>query len=132
MFSGIKVGLSFETEKIVNLQDSATHYGSGMVDVFATPAMIALMEKTALECVNHILPEGYTTVGTEIHIHHIKATPIGNKVKCKALVTEVDRRKIVFEVIAEDESGKIGFGTHTRFIIDQDEFSGQYTVVSRK
>ena len=122
MFDDIKVGLSYETEKIVEPQDSATHYGSGMVEVFATPAMIAFMEKTALECVNHLLPVGYTTVGTELHIQHIKATSIGNKVKCKALVTEVDRKKIVFEVIAEDESGKIGFGTHTRFIIDEAEF----------
>ncbi|PKP35802.1 MAG: hypothetical protein CVU00_00560 [Bacteroidetes bacterium HGW-Bacteroidetes-17] len=125
MFAELKVGLSYETEKIVEPQDSATHYGSGMVEVFATPAMIAFMEKTALECVNHLLPVGYTTVGTELHIQHIKATPIGNKVKCKALVTGIDRKKIVFEVIAEDESGKIGFGTHTRFIINQVEFMGK-------
>lgn len=122
MFDEIKVGLSFETEKPVGQQDSATYYGSGMVDVFATPAMIALMEKTALECINHLLPEGFTTVGIEIHVQHMKATPIGKKVNCKAIVTDVDRKKIVFEVIAEDESGKIGFGTHTRFIIDEAEF----------
>ena len=122
MFDDIKVGLSFETEKIVGQQDSATHYGSGMVEVFATPAMIAFMEKTALECVNHLLPEGFTTVGTELHIQHVKATSIGKKVNCKALVTEVDRKKIIFEVIANDENGKIRFGTHTRFIINQAEF----------
>lgn len=122
MFDDIKVGLSFESEKIVGFQDAATHYGSGMIEVFATPAMIAFMEKTALECVNHFLPDGYTTVGTELHIQHVKATPIGNKVKCKAVVTEVDRKKIVFEVIAEDEKGKIGFGSHTRVIINQAEF----------
>ncbi|MBU1011724.1 MAG: thioesterase family protein [Bacteroidetes bacterium] len=125
MFDDIKVGLSFETEKIVSLQDSATNYGSGMVDVFATPAMIALMEKTALECVNHLLPVGYTTVGTELHIQHVKATPIGKKVNCKSIVTEVDRKKIIFEVSANDENGKIGFGIHTRFIIDQAEFMGK-------
>lgn len=122
MFAEIKVGLSFETEKIVGQQDSATHYGSGMVEVFATPAMIALMEKTALECVKHLLPEGLTTVGTELHIQHVKATPIGKKVTCKAIVIEFDRKKIIFEVIAYDENSKIGFGTHTRFIINQAEF----------
>ncbi len=122
MFPQIKTGLSFFIEKDVLPEDSATHYGSGLVEVYATPAMIALMEKTALECVNHLLPEGFTTVGTELKVQHTKPTAIGKKVKCTAKVVEVDRKKIVFEVSAEDEQGQIGFGTHTRFIIDQKVF----------
>ena len=122
MFSQIKVGLSAEKEKVVLQQDSATHFGSGLVEVFATPAMIAFMEYTALECVNHLLPEGYSTVGTELHIHHIKATAIGKNIKCRAIVIEIDSRKLVFEVSAEDKDVQIGFGTHTRFIIDQEKF----------
>ena len=93
MFSKIKLGLSAKISKKVLPQDSASFYGSGMVEVFATPAMIALMEKTALECVNKFLPEGYTTVGTELHIQHTKATAIGRMVKCFAEVIEMDGRK---------------------------------------
>ncbi len=122
MFPQIRTGLSFIIEKTILPEDSATHYGSGLVEVFATPAMIALMEKTALECVNHLLPESNTTVGTSISIKHTKATRIGKVVKCTARVVEVDRKKIVFELSAEDDQGQIGFGTHTRFIIDQAEF----------
>lgn len=122
MYPQIKVGLSHFIEKHVADDDSATAYGSGMVSVFATPAMIALMEKTALECVSNLLPKRCTTVGTQINVAHVKATAIGQKVKCSAKIIEIDRKKIVFEVNAEDEQGQIGFGTHSRFIIDQDAF----------
>ncbi len=122
MYPKIKIGLSHVIEKYVSDKDSATAYGSGMVEVFATPAMIALMEKSALECVNQLLPEGFTTVGIEINVQHMKATAIGKKVKSSAKIIEVDRKKIVFEVSTEDEQGQIGFGTHTRFIIDQAAF----------
>ena len=122
MFSKITEGLSHRIEKLVDPNDSATKYGSGMVEVFATPAMIAMMEKTALECVNNLLPEGHTTVGTEIKVQHSKATPIGKKVECEATIIEVDRKKIVFKVDAADEQGSIGNGTHTRFIINEADF----------
>lgn len=122
MFPQIKIGLSFFIEKLVTQQDSAKYYGSGLVEVFASPAMIAFMEKAALECVNHLLPEGFTTVGAEIKVKHIKATAVGKKVKCKATVIKIDNKKITFEITAEDEDAQIGFGTHTRFIINQAEF----------
>ncbi len=122
MISKIKTGLTFSIEKKVTTEDSATNYGSGLVEVFATPAMIALMEKTALECVNNLLPAGHTTVGTKISVHHIKATAIGKHVNCNARLIEIDRKRLVFEVKASDEEGEIGFGTHTRFIINQNEF----------
>ena len=80
MFSEIKTGLTHEIEKRVSSEDSATAFGSGMVEVFATPAMIALMEKTSLECVNRLLPDGFSTVGTEVNIQHLKATAIGKTV----------------------------------------------------
>jgi fluoroacetyl-CoA thioesterase len=122
MFSKITEGLTHRVEKLVGPNDSATKYGSGMVEVFATPAMIALMEKTALECVNHLLPDGHTTVGTEIKVKHTKATAIGKKVKCEVQIIEVDRKKLVFKVEAFDEQGSIGIGTHTRFIINEVDF----------
>lgn len=122
MFDNLKIGLSTSNNIVVQTSDSATAFGSGIVDVYATPAMIALMEKTALECVSLILPDGFTTVGTELHIHHIKATAVGKKVNCTAELIEIDRKKLVFEVRAKDEEGEIGFGKHTRFIIEQEKF----------
>ncbi len=122
MFQNIKPGLNNKIEKVVLPRDSAKRYGSGHIEVYATPAMIALMEQTSLGCVNFLLPEGYTTVGTEVKVQHIKATQIGKPVKCTARLIEVDRKKLVFEVHASDDQGEIGHGTHTRFIVEQEAF----------
>ncbi len=109
-------------EMIVEDQHSAKKVGSGSVDVFATPCMIALMENTAQTSIEDSLPEGYDTVGIEVNVKHIKGTPIGMNVRCETILKEVDRKRLVFEVVAYDEVGKIGEGTHTRFIINSDEF----------
>jgi len=122
MFENIQIGLVNKEEKLVILADSATAYGSGLVDVFATPAMIAFMERTAMNCVEEFLPTAFTTVGTHVNIIHNKATPIGMKVFCEAKVIEVEGRKLVFKLIASDEEGEIGSGIHTRFIIDKKKF----------
>lgn len=118
----LPVGLVFTSEKRVGFTDSAAHYGSGLVEVFATPAMIALMENAALNAVGSYLPEGFNTVGTEISSTHIKATPIGMLVKATATLTAVDGKKLTFDIVAEDEEGIIGKGTHSRFIIDTEKF----------
>ncbi len=118
----LKTGLSFELKQEVKYEDTAANYGSGLVEVFATPAMIALMENTCLQCVQSQLEEGFTTVGTAVDIKHIKATPKGQEVRCTAKLTEVDRAKLTFEVEAYDEQGKIGMGIHKRFIINNDAF----------
>ena len=118
----IEKGIKGNTEKIVGKNDTADHYGSGLIQVFATPAMIALMEKTALESILPYLPAGFGTVGTSVNIKHIKATPIGKKVWCETELIEIDRKKLIFSVKARDEQGEIGNGTHTRFIINNDEF----------
>lgn len=118
----IKLGISYEMEKIALPEDSAARYDSGLVDVFSTPAMVALMEGTSYRCVMQFLPEGYSTVGTEVNVRHLKATPIGMKVRCVSSLSIADGKRLVFEVKAWDEKGLIGEGTHERYIIDLKKF----------
>ena len=118
----IPTGVRGKEEMVVTYEDTAAKYGSGLVEVFATPAMIALMEKTCLASVLAYLPEGYGTVGVKVDIVHGKATPVGMKVTCESNLLEVDRRRLVFELVARDEKGEIGKGRHERFIIDTRKF----------
>ncbi len=117
-----QIGQEFILEKIVKQDDTATAYGSGGVDVFATPAMVSLMENTCLKLIQPFLDKGWTTVGTEISVKHIKATPVGMKVSCKARLTSIDGPKLTFEVEAFDEQGKIGFGIHKRHVVNLEKF----------
>lgn len=118
----LKPGITNNLEKTVLPADSAKVYGSGAVDVFSTPAMIAFMEKTAHESVQDILPEGYTTVGTEVNIKHLKATRIGKLVTCQSKLVEVDGWNLIFEVHAMDGKELIGTGMHSRFIVEKKRF----------
>lgn len=118
----LKEGISSLIETAVTDNDIASKYGSGAIDVYATPAMIALMENTSKTCVDLHLPCGYTTVGVEVNVKHMKATRVGVKVRCQATLYKIDRKKLFFNVEAWDESGKIGEGTHTRYIINAEEF----------
>ena len=118
----IPEGLENNLEVLVGNNNTAKKYGSGLLDVFATPAMIALMEETSHRSVESFLPDGFTTVGTEVKIKHIKATPIAMKVFCRSILQKVDGRRLFFTVEAFDEVGKIGEGSHERFIVDADRF----------
>lgn len=118
----VKEGMTATIEMSVTENDTASKYGSGNLDVFATPAMIALMENTSKSSVDLHLPYGYTTVGIEVNVSHIKASPVGAKIRCEALLTKVDGKKLLFEVNAWDEIGKIGYGTHVRYIVNSSEF----------
>ncbi len=100
----------------------ATAYGSGAIGVFATPAMIAQMEKTAMDSVAAFLPEGQTTVGTEVHVSHLKATKPGKTVSFRSLLTGIEGRQLAFEVEAYEGETLIGSGSHTRFIADIERF----------
>ena len=84
--------------------------------------MVALMENASLNVVLPYLPAGYNTVGVDISVSHVKATPVGQTVKCVATLVKVDGRKLDFEVVATDEEGLIGKGTHSRFVIDTEKF----------
>jgi predicted thioesterase len=94
--------------------------GSGLLEVFATPAMVALMEQAAVNSLN--LPVGQSSVGTSLSITHTAATPLGAKVSATAELVEIDRRRLVFYVGVSDEAGQIGEGKHERFIIDVESF----------
>ncbi len=118
----IPAGISGREEQKVTKELTAAHYGSGLVEVFATPAMVALMEKTCLLSVAPHLPEGHGTVGTAVHISHERATPVGMRVWCESKLVEIERRRLVFEVVAHDERGIIGRGRHERFIINSESF----------
>lgn len=116
------LGICGEQELEVTAKDTASAYSSGSLDVFATPAMIALMEKTAMLSIADYIPKNSTTVGTEVNIKHLKATPVGKKVKCQSKVIETEGRRIVFETSAFDGDTMIGQGFHTRFIVDTEKF----------
>lgn len=118
----LTVGISNEITKTVTKETTAALLGSGLLEVYATPAMVALMEETCMRSVQEELEEGCGTVGTGLTIHHISATPVGMKVRCASKLVEVDGRKLVFDVQAFDEAGLIGQGTHERFIIENEKF----------
>jgi len=122
MFEKLKTGVSHTEKTIVSNMDTAAHYGSGLVEVFATPAMIALMEKAALNLALEYLPEGYNTVGTEVNIKHFKASPVNSRITCEATLKKIDGKKLFFSVSARDENGTIGSGTHCRYIINTNDF----------
>ena len=118
----LSIGIKGHLEEIVTEEVTADRIGSGLVKVFATPMMIALIEKTCNESVVPQLDAGQGTVGTQINVSHCAATPVGMKVWCDSELVEIDRRRLVFKVAAYDECGIIGEGTHERFVIDSQKF----------
>lgn len=118
----IKEGLTHTSKVKVTLENCASAVGSGGLDVFATPSMVALMENAAMNAVAPFLPEGSTTVGAEIDTTHIKPSALGAEIEATATLTAVEGRKLVFDVEARDTSGTIGKGTHVRFIVDIERF----------
>ncbi|WP_123054813.1 thioesterase family protein [Clostridium sp. JN-1] len=118
----LKEGMTSAKEMKVTENDLASKMGSGVLDVFATPAMIALMEETSRSCVDLHLPCGYTTVGIELNVKHLKSTPIGMKVRCEAILTKVDNKELTFKVEVWDEKDKVGEGKHSRYIVNSDRF----------
>lgn len=114
----MKAGLKYTSATSVNSTNTAAAVGSGNLEVFATPAMIALMENAAMLAVANELPEGSTTVGTLMNVAHVRATPVGSEVTAIAELQEVDGRKLIFHVSASDEKGLIGEGIHERAIVD--------------
>ncbi|MBP3477992.1 MAG: thioesterase family protein [Oscillospiraceae bacterium] len=118
----ITVGMKGEASTLVEREDTAAAVCSGTLLVYATPCMVALMEGAAVEALEGALEEGQSSVGIELNIQHISATPVGMEVRAEAEVTAVEGKIITFEVRAFDEAGQIGKGTHKRAVINAQRF----------
>lgn len=115
-------GLTYTSTLVVSKDHVAAAMGSGDMHVFATPAMVALMENAAMLAVAEHLPEGSTTVGAMINTSHIKPSPMEDTIRATATLTEVDGRKLTFSIKAEDSKGVIGEAVHVRYIVDRERF----------
>ena len=118
----ITVGMKAEVGTLVEREDTAKEVGSGDLLVYATPCMVALMEGAACEAIEKGLAEGETTVGIELNLKHIAATPVGMEVRAEAEVTAVDGKIITFSITAYDEAGEIGNATHKRALVSAQRF----------
>jgi len=118
----LKEGTSIVKETKVTENETALKMGSGDLEVYATPSMIAFMENTAKSLVTDDLPIGYTTVGININVNHIKASPVGANITCNATLIKIDGKKLFFDVDARDDNGTIGNGSHIRFIVNVADF----------
>ena len=118
----ITVGMKAEVGSLVEREDTAREVGSGSLLVYATPCMAALMEGAACEAIAEAMDDSKTTVGTELNIQHLSATPVGLEVRAEAEVTAVDGKVITFAITAYDEAGEIGNATHKRVIVNTQKF----------
>ena len=118
----LTAGIKGSQEMTARAEHSANNVGDGMLDVFSTPSMIALMEKTAWASIEPYLDNGVGTVGTQMNVKHQAATPIGKKIRCESELIQADGRRLVFTVKAYDEAGQIGEGEHERFIVQKEKF----------
>ena len=118
----MNVGMTGTATVIVTETNTAKAVGSGLLPVYSTPSMIALLEMAACNAISDALEEGTSSVGTLLNIKHLAATPIGMKVTATATLTEVDGRRLVFDIKVHDEVSLIGEGTHERFIVFSEKF----------
>ncbi|WP_068268590.1 thioesterase family protein [Caviibacter abscessus] len=118
----IQIGIKHEKFMTVEEQDLATRWGSGKAKVFSTPAMIAFMELTSAECIETFLENDEITVGTMVNIQHLKASPLGSKVKCECDIKEVKGKMITLYVSCYVDSVLIGTGIHSRYVVNKQNF----------
>lgn len=118
----LKAGIKGESRTTVSAANSARTMGSGDLEVFATPSMVALMENAAMNSVAGELPEGSTTVGSLMNTTHIKPSKMGAEIVATSELIAVEGRKLTFKIEAHDEQGTIGEGEHIRFVVDRQKF----------
>jgi len=123
--SELSLGMAAEREHKVTDEDTASRWGSGLVPVFSTPALVGLLESTAVAVLSGHIPAGQTTVGGRIDVRHLAATPVGMRVRARAELTAMEGRKLVFKIQAWDEVELIGEADHERFLVDEARFLGR-------
>jgi len=122
MAANLSVGMTGEKKELVTKDNTALKYGSGSLSVYATPALVGLMEGASVQAIDPYLAEGTSTVGIDLKIKHTAATPVGMTVRAVAELTEIDGKRLVFAVKAFDDKEQIGSGTHERFIVTVQKF----------
>ncbi len=122
----LRAGLVGEVTQKVTHEMTAAAHGSGLVPAFATPMMVALMENASVVALVKALPPGQTSVGIDVAIKHLAATPVGMNVRARSQVTAVEGRKVTFKVEAWDDAEKIGEGTHQRMVVDDAKFRERF------
>lgn len=120
--AALRIGMKGTAELLVGEEHTAPRVGSGRVHVLATPVMINVIEAAALAAVEHLLPEGYQSLGTRLDVRHFAATPVGMRVRAEAEVIKVEGRTITFRVAVSDEKEPIGDGTHERMAVNVARF----------
>ena len=121
----LQPGIKAEKSLTVTDANTAKTMGSGTLDVFATPAMVALIEQTAYTSIESELEPGWGSVGTSLNIQHLSATAVGMTVTATTELVEVDRRRLVFHAEVYDEKGLVGKGTHERFLVENEKFQAK-------
>ena len=122
LMTELTTGLNAEITLTVTEADTAAKWGSGLVPVFSTPALVGIMEAAAVKALEGHLPDHQTTVGGHIDVRHLAATPVGMQVRARAELTVIDGKKLTFHIEAWDEIEKIGEALHERFVIDKEKF----------
>lgn len=118
----LQVGHSYKIENIVSQEDTALHFGSGGLEILASPALIGYMEQAAFLSLEPYLPNGYSTVGISIHLEHIGAANLGEKFECEATLTSIDEKKFVFKIESASHTRKLGIAKHIRYLIHKQNF----------
>lgn len=118
----VRPGLTGRAELVVGTNDTAPRVGSGRIAVLATPVMIGVIEAAALEAVEHLLADGTQSLGTQLDVSHLAATPVGMRLTATAELVAVDGRQLTFRVRAEDELDLVSEGSHSRVVVDVARF----------
>ena len=121
----LQPGIKAKKSLTVTDANTAKTMGSGTLDVFATPALVALIEQTAYTSIESELEPGWGSVGTSLNIQHLSATPVGMTVTATTELVEVDRRRLMFHAEVYDEKGLVGKGTHERFLVENEKFQAK-------
>ena len=128
ILNDVRIGMTAEQAVTVTSGMTIGHFVAGMPQVYATPIMILHMEMASGSAIASHLPAGFVSVGMEVKVRHLAATPVGRKVRAIARVIELDAKSVVFEVEAWDGDRKIGDGTHRRGIVNVEEFERRFGV----